>query len=267
MVPSLLPRLRRRLARHLPTKPFLMCNRRPLVSFTFDDVPDSAYLNGAAILDDYGIQGTFYIASGTCGAMDTYWRVIGYDQVRDLHARGHEIGCHTFSHFAVDQLDAQRITEECQRNLNSLRELCPGIELTNFCYPFGCVSLLPKLQLQKRFDTCRGIFEGLNAGVADLSLLKVIELYDRTLTAVKLHRVLVRARETNGWVIFYVHDVAPRPTHMGCSPRLLRATIEEVRMQNIQCLSVREALPVIGYRSIRDVAAEIAGSESIALPR
>jgi peptidoglycan/xylan/chitin deacetylase (PgdA/CDA1 family) len=267
MDPPLLTRVKRRVARHLPTKPFLMRNGAPIVSFTFDDVPDSAYLNGVPILDGYGVQGTFYIASGTCGAADTYWRVIARDQVRDLHARGHEIGCHTFSHCAVDQLAAQSIEEQCQRNLNCLRELCPGITLTNFCYPFGCVSLPRKLQLQKRFDTCRGIYEGLNTGVIDLSLLKVIELYDRTLTGDRLLRVLRRARQTNGWVIFYVHDVAQEPTHMGCSPRLLRDTIEAVRKEHIQCLSIRQALPVIGYRSDLEVAAEVAISESIVVPR
>ncbi len=262
----LLPRIRRRIARHLLTKPFFMQNGAPLASFTFDDVPDSAYANGAAVLDDYGIRGTFYIAAGICGARDTYWRVIGRDQVRDLYSRGHEIGCHTFSHHAVDDLDANETEEECRRNLATMRELCPGTELTNFCYPFGCVSLPRKLQLQKRFDTCRGIFEGVNSGLIDLGLLKVIELYNRTLTREKLLRVLRQAHASNGWVIFYVHDVAQRPTHMGCSPALLRATIEAVRAQGIQCLSIRQALPVIGYSSKLEVAAEARSSGSIALP-
>lgn len=247
MFPPLLSRIKRRIGRHVPTKPFAMRNKVPLASFTFDDVPDSAYLNGARVLDEYGIRGTFYIASGTCGTRDTYWRVIGRDQIRDLHNRGHEIGCHTFSHRAVDDLNAHELDYECQRNFENLRALCPEIELTNFCYPFGCVSLLRKLQLQKRFDTCRGIFEGVNSGVIDLALLKVIELYDRTLSRDKLNHVLRRARKATGWIIFYVHDVAERPTHMGCSPGLLRTAIEEIRRHEIPCCTVAEALPLIGY--------------------
>lgn len=228
-----------------------MRNSAPVVSFTFDDVPESAYENGAAILDEFGVQGTFYIAAGTCGAMDTYWRVIGRNQVSDLYRRGHEIGCHTFSHQAVDELDARRMDEECQKNYLTMRELCPGIEITNFCYPFGCVSLPRKLQLRRYFNTCRGIFEGVNSGMIDLGLLKVIELYDRTLSRDKLCHVLRRARDHNGWIIFYAHDVAPQPTHMGCTPALLRATIKTFQQQDIQCLSIREALPVIGYSTNR----------------
>ena len=249
MYPPLLTRIKRRVARHLRTKPFVMRNTAPLVSFTFDDVADTAYTNGAAVLDEYGIRGTFYIAGGTCGTSDTYWRVIDHDQVRDLHARGHEIGCHTFSHTAVDELDAHAMEEEWRRNSETIRGLCPDIEITNFCYPLGVVSLGRKLQLQKRFDTCRGIFEGVNAGIIDLGLLKVIELYDRTLSRDKLRHVLRDARNRNGWVIFYAHDVTQQPSLMGCSPAFLRTAIETVRAHNMECLSIRQALPVIGYSS------------------
>jgi peptidoglycan/xylan/chitin deacetylase (PgdA/CDA1 family) len=241
--------MRRRIARHLPTKRFAMRNAAPLVSFTFDDVPDSAYLNGAAVLGQYGIRGTYYIASGTCGARDAHWRVIDREQVRALYAAGHEIGCHTFSHVAVERLSAREMAQECEQNASLMGELCPGIEMTNFCFPFGSVSLPRKLQLEKRFDTCRGIYEGVNSGTVDLGLLKVIELYDRTLTKDKLQRVLQEARERNGWVIFYAHDVAPSPSFIGCSPRLLQTVVEIVRAEDMPCLPIREALPAIGYQA------------------
>jgi peptidoglycan/xylan/chitin deacetylase (PgdA/CDA1 family) len=237
----------RRAARHHRSKPFVMLNGAPLVSFTFDDVPETAYTNGAAMLERYGLRGTFYVAGGACGSMDTHWRVIERDQVRALHDRGHEIGCHTVSQVAVETLDAARMDEEYRQNREVLRDLCGGVEATNFCYPFGRASLPRKLQLQKRFDSCRGIYEGLNAGIADLGMLKVIELYDRTLTPDKLQRVLRETRERNGWLIFYTHDVADEPSWIGCSPRLLRTAIEAVKAANLRCLTVRDALIEIGY--------------------
>ena len=182
----------RKAARHSRSKPFAMRNAGPLVSFTFDDVPASAYSSGAAILEQHGLRGTFYIAAGTLGATDKDWQVIEGDQVRALHEQGHEIGCHTFSHVGVDGLDARMMDEECRRNREALCELCAGVEPTNFCYPFGRVSLPRKLQLADRFDSCRGIYEGINSGIVDLALLRVIELYDRTLTRDKLERVSAR---------------------------------------------------------------------------
>jgi len=247
----------RKAARYHRSKSFAMRNAKPLVSFTFDDVPDSAYTNGAAILESRGLRGTFYIASGRCGEADTHWRVIGRDQVRALYDNGHEIGCHTFSHVHVDLLDARAMDEECRQNRAVLRELCPGLELTNFCYPFGRASLPRKLQLQKRFDSCRGIYEGINSGTIDLGMLKVIELYDRTLTKEKFDRVLSETRERNGWLIFYTHDVAEMPSWIGCSPSLLEQTIAAVQAEGMTCLPVRDALKAIGYSSAIEVNSKI----------
>lgn len=247
MLQRLLGGLSRKAARFHCSKPFRMQNREPIVSFTFDDVPDSAYLNGARILDDAGFHGTFYIASGICGTSDTYWQVIDNNQVRALDDGGHEIGCHTFSHVAVETLNATAMVEETERNRERLMELCPGIRLTNFCYPFGKLSLQRKLQLRDRFDTCRGIYEGINAGTIDLALLRVIELYDRTLTEAKLERVLRETRERNGWMVFYTHDVADPPSWIGCSPGKFKSTVQAVQKQGMRCLPIRAALSEIGF--------------------
>jgi peptidoglycan/xylan/chitin deacetylase (PgdA/CDA1 family) len=261
MLQPLVNTVLRRVARHHRSKPLVMRNTAPLVSFTFDDVPASAFTNGAAILEEHGVRGTFYIAGGTLGDMDKDWRVIDRDQVRTLHAHGHEIGCHTFSHVGVDSLDAVTLERECQRNRDYLRELCGGHEIANFCYPFGKVSLPRKLQLEARFDSCRGIYEGVNAGTVDLSLLRVIELYDRTLTQDKLRSALRETRERNGWLIFYTHDVADEPSWIGCSPRLLRAAIEAVEAEKIRCVTIRDALKAIGYPAAGN-RAKLNGSRS-----
>src|ERR1044071_1811046 len=106
MLQTLLSGLSRKAARHYCSKPFRMQNRAPLVSFTFDDVPDSAYVNGAKILDEHGIRGTFYVAAGICGTPDPHGRVIERDQCAPRHEQGHETPCHTFSHINVEGLDA-----------------------------------------------------------------------------------------------------------------------------------------------------------------
>lgn len=241
----------RRAARYQRTKAFAMRNASPLVSFTFDDVPDSAFLNGAPVLERHGVRGTFYIAGGNCGMADSSWHVIERDQVRALYARGHEIGCHTFTHVPVETLSTSELEEECRRNLALLRELCPGIALSNFCYPLGRASLPRKRELQRRFDTCRGIYEGINAGRIDLAMLRVIELYDRTLTPAKLDRVIRETRDRNGWLIFYTHDVVERPSDIGCSPGLLGRTIEAVRAAGLCPLPIRDALSAIGYAAAK----------------
>ncbi|MBS7706475.1 polysaccharide deacetylase family protein [Chelatococcus asaccharovorans] len=238
--------LARKAGRHLNTQPLGMRNREPLVSFTFDDIADSAARHGAAILDAHGIKGTFYVAAGLLGTRDEFWNLATADDIRRLNAAGHEIGCHTHDHRKVDELSAAELAAQCDANHAALTAICGPIDLPNFAYPFGRQSLPRKRDLQRRFTSCRSVYEGLNAGRIDRAMLRVTELYDRTLTADKLARTLDAAAAQNGWVIFYTHDVADNPSWIGASPRLMTEVIEAVEARGFPCVTVREALARIG---------------------
>ena len=44
-----------------------MGNDRPLISFSFDDFPRSALFTGGALLEQYGVAGTYYASLGLMG--------------------------------------------------------------------------------------------------------------------------------------------------------------------------------------------------------
>ena len=73
-----------------------------------------------------------------------------------------------------------------------------------------------------------------------------------------------RARR-NGWLIFYTHDVAETPSWIGCSPRLLRDTLQAVAAEGMECLTVRDGLTAIGYASITPQAAMLPATAAAAL--
>lgn len=236
-------------AKYLNTKPFVLRNPRPLVSFTFDDVPDSAFVNGARVLDRHGVRATFYIAPGTCGVQDEHWRVISKLEVGALAASGHEIGAHTYSHVRVEPLSAARMSEENRRCSEALAELCGRVQIENFAYPFGGLSLTRKLQLQSEFASCRSIYSGINAGRVDLGLLAAEQLYDRTFDEAAVNRLLDRVERVNGWLIFYTHDVAPEPSWIGCSPAILNRVVSAVKARGLETASIAQALERSGYRA------------------
>ncbi|MBS7697321.1 MULTISPECIES: polysaccharide deacetylase family protein [unclassified Chelatococcus] len=232
--------------RHLNTQPLTMRSRQPLVSFTFDDIPDSAAQKGADVLDAHGIKGTFYVAAGLLGTRDTFWKLATADDIRCLHERGHEIGCHTHDHRKVDELSAAELAAQCDANHAALSAICGPIDLPNFAYPFGRQSLPRKLDLQRRFMSCRSVYEGVNAGRIDRAMLRVTELYDRTLTREKLTRTLDAAAAQSGWVIFYTHDVTETPSWIGASPGLMVDVIKAVTARGFACVTVKEALARMG---------------------
>lgn len=239
----------RYLARIVPTKPIFAKNTHPIVSFTFDDVPESAHTNGARILDQYGVRGTFYIAPGTCGTEDEHWTVIDKRGVGALARAGHEIGCHTYNHVKVQSLSHPGLARETQQCFNALRDICGNAVSRNFAYPFGNVSFPRKFDLDKTFRSCRSIYGGLNSGLIDLAMLRSVELYDRTSTEQSINAILDQAIATNAWVIFYTHDVTSNPSWIGCSPAHLEMAVKAARARGMPCLSVDEALHRIGVRA------------------
>jgi peptidoglycan/xylan/chitin deacetylase (PgdA/CDA1 family) len=243
---SLRARVGNRLARHLLAQPFRLRNDGPLVSFTFDDAPISAATRGAGMLEEYDGRGTFYVAGGLADSWSGNWTTVGADDVADLHRRGHEIGCHTFSHARATDLTAAAMAAEIEENRRYLLALDPTIRIENFAYPYGTGSVLRKSQLGKAFRSSRGILPGVNSGIVDLQYLRATPLIDAEIDRDGIDRAFDEAVATTGWLIFFGHDVEATPSLYGCTPMLLRHALEAAARRRIPAVSVAKALQLAG---------------------
>jgi peptidoglycan/xylan/chitin deacetylase (PgdA/CDA1 family) len=235
-----------RLAMHLHAGHFQMRNAAPMVSFTFDDLPKSAVTTGADLLEAHGARGTFYVSGGLVGVATPHWEAGDASDVLSLYRRGHEIGCHTFSHQRACNLDVASLAKEIMRNRSYFRALDPSIETQTFAYPYGYGSFGRKHQLKDQFQTCRGIVPGVNSGDVDLQFLRAMPLIDRQMDHIGIERAFDEAETNNGWLIFYGHDVTERPSPWGCSPALLDHALEVAARRKIPTLTMAEALRCAG---------------------
>jgi peptidoglycan/xylan/chitin deacetylase (PgdA/CDA1 family) len=241
-------RISNRLARHVFTAPFQLRNKTPMVSFTFDDAPKSAATVGSRMLDDYGARGTYYVAGGLVDKWSGSWEGVSNDDILDLHRRGHEIACHTFSHARAIDLDAAMMADEIENNRRYLTALDPSIKLENFAFPYGLGSISRKTQLGKIFQSTRSIVPGINSGIVDLQYLRATPLIEHDTDCAGIERAYDDAVAKNGWLIFYSHDVTAEPSRYGCSPSFLRHALDAASRRNIPVLSVAEALRHGGVR-------------------
>lgn len=239
-------KLSHRMAMHVRVEPFRLRNPTAMVSFTFDDVPKSAATTGAAILQEYDALGTFYVIGSQVGARSALWEMVDREDIVALAHGGHEIACHTFSHKRACDLDAEALQEEVDHNQRYLRSLDPAIRVENFAYPFGYGAFIRKHQLKTIFRSCRSIVPGINSGSADLQFLRAMPLIDSRIDHSGIERAFEQAQDTNGWLIFYTHDVADEPSPYGCSPALLRAALDAARRRDIPVLNMVEALQCAG---------------------
>jgi len=239
---ALKARVSNRLSRHLCATPLAWPGKQPMVSFTFDDIPDSAARVGATMLQEYGGRGTFYVAGGLLSQWSGHWNGADADDIVGLHAGGHEIACHTFSHRRTTDLDAATMAEEIELNRRFLEGLDSSIRLENFAYPYGLASISRKGQLAGTFRSSRGILPGVNHGNIDLQFLRATPLVNEHLDEDGIERAFDETLATGGWLIFYGHDVAAKPSPYGCTPRLLRTALEAAAQRKLPVVTVAEAL-------------------------
>jgi len=216
-----------------------------VVSFTFDDFPRSAWVEGGAILERLGLRGTYYAAMGLAGGEDQLGPMFDFDDLRAAYARGHEIACHTFSHRDCRRASSAEIVGEIETNAAALAQALDGAAASDFAYPFGAVSQAAKSALAHRFASCRGCGPGVNHGTVDLADLFSNSLYGATFDRARLFGLIDRARDIGGWTIFYTHDVRDAPSAYGCTPAQF-AEIVGYAADKAVVLPVRDVLTRLG---------------------
>lgn len=227
-----------RVRRHLETD-------APLVSFTFDDVPDSALDHGAAILEKYGVRGTFYIAGGLAGRVEPDRRLIAPEGCSALLARGHEVGCHTYAHRRIR--DIRRLDDDLDRNRDYLKSVGVSPPATNFAFPYNAAWPLARATLSRRYRTCRAGGEAINRGAVDPLMLKAVEIRQPEQHAQNLTRWIDDVVAAPGWLIFFTHDIAPRPTPYGCTPETFDHLVRHAVEKGCRVLPVDRVLDEVNW--------------------
>ena len=235
----------RNAARVLFRRPLAIRTQVPLISFTFDDFPRSAFLAGGDILNRYGLSGTYYTSLGLLGKDSVSGRIFVLDDLTALLEQRHELGCHTFSHCHSWQTEKEVFEDSITQNRAALTELVPGAEFKSFSYPISEPRPMIKRIIAKHFLCCRGGGQTLNVGMADLNQLAAYFL-ERSRDNIQAVRNLIDVnRDARGWVIFATHDVSPNPSPFGCTPEFFENVVRYAVGSGARILPVVRALDAI----------------------
>jgi peptidoglycan/xylan/chitin deacetylase (PgdA/CDA1 family) len=243
------PRLDRFLARYHRPSTIKMSLDHPRVSFSFDDFPDNAAEIGAKILEDHGKRGTFYVAGKLCGRSFRHDIFASGSAVADLATRGHEIGCHTYSHADVQLLDQSGYHAEIAASREFREKLCPLADIETHAYPYGSVGLFQKTVASRKFAACRGVRPGLNYGAIDLAQLRAVPLYDSLYSDADIAAYIEQAAARKAWLVFYTHDVADTASYQGTSTRLMEFALSRSIAAGCEIAPIVKTLEIIRSRS------------------
>ncbi len=215
---------------------------RTVVSLTFDDGDEDNFATGAW-LEENGLTGTFYIASGLTG-QDGY---MSWDQLRQLAAAGNEIGGHTLHHTKLTELDADSSRREVCEDRRNLMD--HGFDVTSFAYPYGSFDAAAQAIVKEcGYGSARSVVGGVG-GIppADRYALSAYPYIVSDTTVGKLRRYVAEIRNNGGgWIILIFHHVCDSCDFFSVKPDVLQKFIvwlgEEQSQNNVHVLTVRDVI-------------------------
>ena len=236
--PSLKGKLRRRLVRLQHRRPARPRLGAPLISFSFDDAPVTAFTTAARVLERHGARGTYFVCAGTAGQAGHIGQMGDRADILHAQAQGHEIACHTYSHLDCGQAGARTASQDIARNGRTLEAWgLPRPE--TFAYPYGDVGPRAKRMLAERFTLARAIHHGVIEGGVDLAQAPAVGIEGEAGEAVALHWMNQAVRR-KAWLILFTHGVADGPTPYGCTTNVFERLVAEAVARDFEIVTVAE---------------------------
>jgi peptidoglycan/xylan/chitin deacetylase (PgdA/CDA1 family) len=233
-------------------KPHRIKLDKAIISISFDDVPSSAVLYGLPVLDRFNIKATFYVATGLApdnhpvNQQDTSEiRFLTHSEIEYLDRIGHDIACHTYSHYMLEQGNAEQMERDAVKNIQALSALIGGKPIEHFSYPFGQLSFNAKRLLSRHYKTMRSSRPGINFHNTDLYLLRAISIHNSMFNKLTISEIIKDVVDGCGWLIFYTHGVDDNPGQYDCSPKQLDWVLAEAVKSDARILPVADAYKTI----------------------
>ena len=235
---SLKGKLRRRLVRLQHRRPAARAPGQPMVSFSFDDAPCSAFTTGARVLERHGARGVYFVCAGTAGQSGFVGRLGEPADMQRVHAAGHEVGCHTYSHLDCGRAGAQATAADLDRNAEALRAWGLPAPQT-FAYPYGDVGSPAKKQLADRFALSRALHPGVVEAGTDLAQAPAVGIEGGDGEAKALHW-MDEALRRRAWLILFTHGVEDAVTRYGCTTTTFERLVAHAISSGLEIVTVAE---------------------------
>lgn len=144
-----------------------------LVAFTFDDGFEECHTTIAPLLEKYDCNAAFfinanYIESGKAyqqefhNRINTYTkRPMSWQQVKDLHQRGHVIGSHTLDHVNMKTLNEEELDYQLMVNKTILEQKL-DYSCSYFAWTYGQLQHFQEKALEQTLKYHQYIFSGTN---------------------------------------------------------------------------------------------------------
>ncbi len=122
-------------------------NAKGLIGLTFDDGYENNLHYALPILERFGFSATVFVVGGMLGKENNWqhrydprppMKLLGVEGVREISARGMEVGAHGMTHSSLSGMEAELLEEEVSGSRQVLSEVL-GEAVEGFAYPYGAI--------------------------------------------------------------------------------------------------------------------------------
>jgi peptidoglycan/xylan/chitin deacetylase (PgdA/CDA1 family) len=227
-------------------RPFAINCRTPLITFSFDDFPESAWSTAGAILVEFDLRATYFTSLGLAGQVTPTGRIFDLDNIFKLLAKRHELGCHTYDHCPAWETSTASYVASVRHNAADLYSLTSGVQFKTHSFPISYPRPSTKRIMSTLFHGCRGGGQTFNRGVVDLNYLHAFFIEQSRDNPKFIEQTIEANTRASGWLIFATHDVAEQPTRYGCTPAVFRRVVLAAVKSGATILPMSEALSRAG---------------------
>lgn len=142
-----------------------------LIAFTFDDGFEECYTVIAPLLEKYNCRGAFFVNANYIDSDENYQeefnkrvdistkKPMNWEQLIDLHKRGHIIGGHGLDHYNFAELEHDQIVNQIIANKKILEDKL-NYKCEYFAWTYGQLKHFPKKALRITEKYYKYIFSG-----------------------------------------------------------------------------------------------------------
>ncbi len=116
-----------------------------LVGLTFDDGYEDFLHTAVPVMERLGFSATLFVVASLLGKESSWkgirepmprFRVLGAEHLREVSARGMEVGAHSMTHVMLPGLESELLEREVNGSRRVLSEIL-GETVEGFSYPYG----------------------------------------------------------------------------------------------------------------------------------
>lgn len=243
-------RINNRMAQSIMLKPKRLHLLQGTLSICFDDFPQNAWTVAGPILADHNVRATYFVSGGLCNQINGGLRQFTDNDLQEVWASAHEIGCHTYDHVSALKTPLRIFSNSISRNATFLAERLGIKRIESFAFPYNHVTLRSKFLIARQFKFARGVGNKLNDKWLDLSEMLSINLSlssigggsHNSVRPIDLCKLIEQAAQGKKWLIVYTHDVSDKPSEHGTKTHDFETMILHAKQVGLDIKPIRDVI-------------------------